>query len=478
MATSTKWAVAGGVAIVLAALAGTAAWRRAHPEADTPLAALDPLVKQLAPAPKPAGPAPASTSPASTPPGSTSGAPPTSADASAVGARGPKPPSAPNPTDDPTPTFDVVRVEPTGEAVVAGKGKPDSDVALLASGKVVAQARTDANGQFVMTPPPLKPGAYDLSLQQSAPGQPAKASRQAVTVAVPEKGQGQVVVALAEPGRPTKLLAAPAPEPPTAPNPPDSASAAGRPDAAAQLGIRTVELENATGFYVTGTAPAGTQLRVYLNDSHLTDLTSGKDGAWTLRIRKGLTGGRYIVRADALGPDGKRVIARVEVPFDVPTSVAQGAPATTPPATARASAGGASLSAPTTSPSPAASSPGTPPADQAAPPPGIAARSEAPGAVASTTPDRPAAPTSSPGPDVGAPQATPPDDTNRTASGSDAVIESVETALVARGDNLWNISRVRLGQGVRYTRIYTANANQIRDPNLIYPGQVFVVPKD
>jgi len=50
-------------------------------------------------------------------------------------------------------------------------------------------------------------------------------------------------------------------------------------------------------------------------------------------------------------------------------------------------------------------------------------------------------------------------------------------ATVVRGDNLWNIARTRYGDGTRYTVIYEANRNQIRDPNLIYPGQTFVIPK-
>ena len=57
-----------------------------------------------------------------------------------------------------------------------------------------------------------------------------------------------------------------------------------------------------------------------------------------------------------------------------------------------------------------------------------------------------------------------------------AVVEQVDTALVVTGDNLWNISRARLGHGRRYTQIYAANTAQIRDPRLIYPGQVFVMP--
>jgi hypothetical protein len=48
---------------------------------------------------------------------------------------------------------------------------------------------------------------------------------------------------------------------------------------------------------------------------------------------------------------------------------------------------------------------------------------------------------------------------------------------VVRGDNLWNIARAHYGEGFRYTSIFEANKDQIRDPNLIYPGQVFSLPK-
>jgi hypothetical protein len=48
---------------------------------------------------------------------------------------------------------------------------------------------------------------------------------------------------------------------------------------------------------------------------------------------------------------------------------------------------------------------------------------------------------------------------------------------VVRGDNLWNIARAHYGEGFRYTTIFEANKEQIRDPNLIYPGQIFTLPK-
>ncbi|GJE72423.1 hypothetical protein CHKEEEPN_3979 [Methylorubrum podarium] len=57
-------------------------------------------------------------------------------------------------------------------------------------------------------------------------------------------------------------------------------------------------------------------------------------------------------------------------------------------------------------------------------------------------------------------------------------VPEINTARITRGDSLWQISRRTYGRGNRYTVIYDANQDQIRDPNRIYPGQMFVLPKD
>ncbi|HCR67353.1 MAG TPA: hypothetical protein DIW38_12725, partial [Oceanicaulis sp.] len=50
--------------------------------------------------------------------------------------------------------------------------------------------------------------------------------------------------------------------------------------------------------------------------------------------------------------------------------------------------------------------------------------------------------------------------------------------IVQPGNSLWRIARRLYGEGLQYTVIYEANRDQIRDPNLIYPGQVFSAPED
>lgn len=51
-------------------------------------------------------------------------------------------------------------------------------------------------------------------------------------------------------------------------------------------------------------------------------------------------------------------------------------------------------------------------------------------------------------------------------------------AIIRRGDNLWTIAQRVYGSGFRFTTIYQANTDQIRDPELIYPGQVFELPEN
>ncbi len=49
--------------------------------------------------------------------------------------------------------------------------------------------------------------------------------------------------------------------------------------------------------------------------------------------------------------------------------------------------------------------------------------------------------------------------------------------LVKPGNTLWHIARQLYGSGVQYTYIFMENSDQIRDPDEIYPGQIFALPK-
>lgn len=72
---------------------------------------------------------------------------------------------------------------------------------------------------------------------------------------------------------------------------------------------------------------------------------------------------------------------------------------------------------------------------------------------------------------------------NTVASASPADVlttappQSGGSRVIARGDSLWALSRLAYGDGARYAVIFKANRDKINNPNLIYPGQTFVMPQ-
>lgn len=338
------------------------------------------------------------------------------------------------------PSFDVVRIDPTGDAVIAGRSEPRAQVSLTLSGKPVAQAQADADGQFVMLPPKLPPGDHVLGLRATgANGEVV--SEQSVAIAVPDRGTRETVAALAAPNKPTVVLSQPA-----------SSSATSGSD----LHISSVEALQGGAMFASGTAPAGANLRLYLNESYIASVEAGPDGKWSVRVERGMSSGAYRVRADRIGSDG-RAISRVEAPFDYPADLVREIAAASPAASPAPKGEGAS--APTRGESAPAASAAAPAQTSGAAPPSKVVNS-APTAAGSAPVSNPTA------------NAAPP-----ASSAQNAVVSELRTARVERGDSLWRISTSIYGEGIRYTQLYDANASQIRDPDLIYPGQVLVVPK-
>lgn len=64
--------------------------------------------------------------------------------------------------------------------------------------------------------------------------------------------------------------------------------------------------------------------------------------------------------------------------------------------------------------------------------------------------------------------------TNNTATATSK--PSGQNYTVKRGDCLWNIAKKFYGNGSKYTTIYNANKDKIKNPNLIYPNQVLWIP--
>jgi nucleoid-associated protein YgaU len=222
-------------------------------------------------------------------------------------------------TDESVPVFDIARIERTGDAVIAGRAAPGAIVELLRDGERHDRAVADQSGQFVMVPPRLPAGDYELTLRSRQPDGKQATSKQSVVVA-------------------------------------------------------------------------------------LAKLESSSDA----------------------------VRSRAEVPFNVPETV------------------GANRSV--LDQAVGASQPHQPSQLQLQIAKGQdIAVSQLPHAAAAT-----------PLSDGGSPSAV--------------VVPKTATTVVSRGDSLWRISRVTYGAGTRYAVVYKANQDQIRNPNRIYPGQIFVLP--
>lgn len=58
-----------------------------------------------------------------------------------------------------------------------------------------------------------------------------------------------------------------------------------------------------------------------------------------------------------------------------------------------------------------------------------------------------------------------------------AQADGQEVVTVQLGNTLWGIAREHLGEGIMYVQVYEANRSLIRDPDLIYPGQIFTIPE-
>lgn len=95
-----------------------------------------------------------------------------------------KPPAA---AIDAGPRFDVARIDDHGEAaVIAGRATPGAKVELLRDGKPLDSVVADASGQFVITPPPLPAGSYELTLRAKSTDGTVTQSARSMPVTIAE----------------------------------------------------------------------------------------------------------------------------------------------------------------------------------------------------------------------------------------------------------------------------------------------------
>lgn len=374
------------------------------------------------------------------------------------------------------PSFDVVRVENNGSVVIAGKAAGNSKVEIVTGSKVIGAAVAGADGDFaVVLNDPLKPGDYQIVLRATAPDNVVATSTETAVVSVPSDPGGQVLALVEEPGKPSQLITVPkaadaqsasaageqqASAPAAAPAAPAAAEPAPAKSAAAaaeiKVAVEAVEIEGKK-IFIAGSADAGRKVRAYANEILIGEALTSPEGRFLIEAERELPVGDYIIRVDALEPNGARVVARAAVPFqrEPGEAVAAVAPQPTAPAAPAAEATAPAAEAKTAMAGEVPSKPADPAAEATAP-----AQATAPAPTA--TADKPAEVAAAP----------------VTAETTAPKLEAVDGAvIIRRGDSLWRISRRVYGHGVRFSNIYLANQDQIQDPDRIWPGQVFRVPE-
>jgi nucleoid-associated protein YgaU len=303
------------------------------------------------------------------------------------------------PEANPTPSFDVVRVDPAGGMVIAGRAEPGSDITVTSDGQTIGTTKADERGEWVLLPgQPLEPGDHKLGLSATSPAGEAVTSDKLVMLVVPEKGKdiaGQPAkgtgesLALLLPkdqSGPAVVLQAPTAVVDATESAGAAAGATGGGEAPAPaagiasggLVLDSVDYGESGQISVGGRSEPGSHVQVYLDNKLIGTAMTDSGGRWLVSPTDVVPTGLHDLRVDQVANDGK-VMARVESPF------------------------------------------------------------------------------------------------LRSAA---TVLPADQSYIVQPGNSLWRIARRSYGSGPRYTVIYQANREQIRNPDLIYPGQVFTLPPE
>ncbi|WP_309084011.1 LysM peptidoglycan-binding domain-containing protein [Chelativorans sp.] len=111
------------------------------------------------------------------------------------------------------PSFDLLRAEPDGSLVVAGRAAPGAEVEVLNGSSVLARTIAGPTGDFVaVLDEPLKPGEHNIVLRATSGENMAATSLETAIVSVPSDESGQLVALVQQPGEPSRLISAPPPQ--------------------------------------------------------------------------------------------------------------------------------------------------------------------------------------------------------------------------------------------------------------------------
>ena len=109
------------------------------------------------------------------------------------------------------PSFDVLRVEPDGSTVIAGKAEPGTKLNIMNGDTVIASTSVGPSGDFAaILDTPLPAGDYQLTLQIVGEGGETRRSEEIATISIPKDASGELLAMVTKPGKASRIIAQPA----------------------------------------------------------------------------------------------------------------------------------------------------------------------------------------------------------------------------------------------------------------------------
>jgi hypothetical protein len=225
-----------------------------------------------------------------------------------VSPAGPQPSAAGSAKHTAVPSFDVVRIEPTGEGVIAGQAEPGWTVKVESAGTVYGEAITDEEGAWsIVLDKPLPAGNHSLALTAYSPdGTRALTAQQPVRVAV-GKAEGEAPSEQA--AEASNLASQPQPVVPDENAP--------RERGTPPVKINSVEYqdkgEDSGTISLSGIGQPHVQVYLFFDNKPLGELNVGEDGTWTFEAEKRLDNAEHTIRADTYDEKTRVVQGRASV---------------------------------------------------------------------------------------------------------------------------------------------------------------------
>ncbi|HEV7436734.1 MAG TPA: Ig-like domain-containing protein, partial [Pseudorhizobium sp.] len=247
-----------------------------------------------------------------------------------------------------TPAFDVLRVEPDGSTVIAGRAEPGATVEVNAADAAIASIEVGPSGDFAIAlDDPLPVGDHQLVLKATTEDGRTILSEETATVSIPSDSQGKLLAMVTKPRKASRLISVPdagsanTDQPaasggnPALPAMPDAASdlvasappistttspapsgARSPQTAAAELQVAAVEIEGER-IFIAGTAPKGASLLGFAGEQPVGRAKAGPDGHFVIEGKTDLAVGQHVIAVEMLDSNGKTSL-RVDVPFNRP----------------------------------------------------------------------------------------------------------------------------------------------------------------